>query len=73
MDKIDKFLNRLDRRKKQMVADLLAKVILFQIPQSKISKIKGSKRLLKIRQGKIRIIFSENTGIRTIYDIDYQR
>lgn len=72
MDRIDKFLDKLDAIRRARLLELLQKIRLGDCESLQISKLTGTKYLYKCRQGKIRIVFSRRDNVNSVVNIDFR-
>ena len=72
MDKIDKFLNKLDVDRKARLLEVLVRIRSGNHAGLSVSKLIGSKHLYKYRQGKIRVVFSSQKGVNSLVNIDFR-
>ncbi len=63
MDKIDKFLSKLDRDDRLTVLDVLKLIREGKIADLNIKKLKGYENMFRVRVGRYRIIFIKENGI----------
>ncbi len=73
MDRNKKFLKLIPGEKRQIIAEIIRKILINQIGNLKPEKLSGFKNLYKIRSGKIRIIFQKNKPGNKIINIDYRK
>lgn len=57
MNKLDKFLSKLDKKTRLIVEEIVLLIIENNLAMLDLKKLKGSKDLFRVRVGKIRIIF----------------
>jgi len=57
MDRIVKFLNKLNQKERNIVKDILEKIKKGEITNLDIKKLKGESDCFRIRKGGIRIIY----------------
>ena len=62
MDKITKALQLLSLKEREIIKDILLKVKENSWAGFDLKKLKGTKDIFRIRQGKIRIIFKREVG-----------
>ena len=70
MDKIDKFLNKLNIDDYLEIKSILKKISLDDYSGLDIKKLKGFKDIFRIRKGKIRIIFQKDSNGSGYYVLD---
>ncbi len=73
MDKIRKFLRRLNKTEKIKVLKLLHDISNNSLSKLTVKKLQGLKDLYRIRIGKIRIIFKKTDKKNVIINIDYRK
>ena len=66
MDKISKFIKKIDPKDAEKIADILEKLILNDLKSLDIKKLKGSQNLFRIRFGKYRVIYTKDDEIRIL-------
>lgn len=57
MNQIEKFLKKLGKKQALQLAEVLQNIIVLNIKQYDIKKMKGFENIHRIRMGKIRVIF----------------
>lgn len=57
MNKIDKFLAKLNKKQRQRLAKIFADIRLLKVGQYDVKSLKGEKGFFRLRDGKIRIIY----------------
>lgn len=57
MDKISKFLNKLNQKERGVVKDILEKIKKGEIEDLDMKKLKGLDNCFRVRKGEIRIIY----------------
>lgn len=60
MNQIEKFLKKLEKKLALQLAEVLQNIIVLNIKQYDVKKMKGFQDFYRIRVGKIRIIFSKS-------------
>jgi mRNA-degrading endonuclease RelE of RelBE toxin-antitoxin system len=74
MDKIFKFLKKLNKTERSKLLNLINLILSNKITSLKPKKLKGFKDLYRIREGKIRIVFKKNKDSKnTIINLDYRK
>lgn len=61
MDKISKFLKKLDRKELDIVYGIIEQLLLGNVAGLDIKKLKGFDDIYRVRAGKIRIIYSHKS------------
>jgi mRNA interferase RelE/StbE len=59
MDKISKFIKKIDPKDANKIADVLERLVDNDLKNLDIKKLKGSKDIFRIRFGKYRIIYTK--------------
>ena len=72
MNKLDKFLSRLDKKTRAIVAKVTALILLGDFSMLDLKKLKGSQERYRVRVGRIRIIFDKTKNGNKIQDISYR-
>lgn len=72
MNKLDKFIFRLDKKIRQIVKKVITLIILGDFSALDIKKLKGVENKYRVRVGKIRIIFEQTKHDNRILDISYR-
>ena len=57
MNKIEKFLRKQNSDRRDFVLELMQKIILGNLQNLDIKKLKGRENVFRVRSGKIRILF----------------
>lgn len=71
MDKISKFLNKLNQKEHGVIKDILEKIKKGEIEDLDMKKLKGLDNCFRIRKGEIRIIYRINeTGDASLLSIE---
>ncbi|MEK7672335.1 MAG: type II toxin-antitoxin system RelE/ParE family toxin [Patescibacteria group bacterium] len=60
MDKIEKFLQKLDNARREKIKLLLQQILLNQLADLEVKKLQGFEDLFRVRSGKIRIVFRKD-------------
>ena len=69
MNRIQKFLSRLDPKERSIAEMLLSKLIAMEFDGLDIKKLKGQDTLFRVRKGDLRIIYSIHNNKVNILDI----
>lgn len=72
MDKIEKFLNKLNKEERIKVLNLMKKILDKDLQELDIKKLKGFINLYRARKNKIRIVFQAEKDRNIIINIDYR-
>lgn len=70
MDKIQKFLKRLDARERIVVERITKQIHAGHLSGLDVKKLKGHNGLFRVRQGNIRIIFNKQENVTRITSIE---
>jgi len=73
MDKIDKFLNSLDRRRREIITELVADITKGNFDSLELKKLKGFDNLYRVRKSRVRIVFEIINGKGEIKIIDWRK
>lgn len=73
MDKILKFLERLNKKERKKIYELIDEVLEGDVADLLPRKLKGFSGLYRIRVNKIRIVFRREKGKNIIVNIDYRK
>ena len=57
MDRISKFLNKLNQKERSVIKDILEKIKKGEIANLDVKKLKGASSCFRARKGEIRIIY----------------
>lgn len=72
MDKIEKFIESLNKNLRQQVKITILKIVANDLSGIKTKKLKGFDNLFSVRKGKIRIVFRHEDNLNIIINIDYR-
>ncbi len=72
MNKLDKFLLKLDRKNRLVIGQVVEKIVSGDVSNFDIKKLKGDKDLYRIRVGKIRIIFNRIDNVTKLQGISFK-
>lgn len=72
MNKLDKFLYKLDEKTRLVVEKTVTLIILGNFSILDIKKLRGGKNKYRVRVGRIRIIFEQTGGGNKIKAISYR-
>lgn len=70
MNKLQKFLSKLNPREKSAAEDLIARVISQNFFGLNVKKLKGENNLFRVRKGDIRIIYFHNDKTVSILEME---
>jgi mRNA interferase RelE/StbE len=66
MDKILKFIKKIDPKDANKIADVLERLVDNDLKNLDIKKLKGSKDIFRVRFGKYRIIYTNDGDIKIL-------
>jgi mRNA-degrading endonuclease RelE of RelBE toxin-antitoxin system len=69
MNKIQKFINRLSKDRKSIIAEVVSKVVSGEFETLDVKKLKGRTNLFRVRVGRFRIFYKKHLGGYEIVDI----
>lgn len=72
MDKIEKFLLKLNKKEREVFQKIFNDLIIFNLKNYDIKALKGLPGLFRLRKGKIRIIFFKDQSKGYIVDVNYR-
>ncbi len=72
MDKIQKFLLKLSWKQRAEILAILEKILSGNTAWLDLRKLEWNHYLFRIRKGKIRIVFSSESGGNKIINLDYR-
>ena len=72
MDKITKFLWKINQKERLILMQLISQIIWTNLSGLDLKQLKWEKDLFRIRKGKFRIIFRKDWERNTIINIDYR-
>lgn len=70
MNKIEKFLAKLNFDKREMVRELICKIVSGNLQNLDVKKLKGNEVVFRVRSGRIRILFVKKDIGYGIIDVD---
>ncbi|HBB03132.1 MAG: hypothetical protein US89_C0016G0019 [Candidatus Peregrinibacteria bacterium GW2011_GWF2_38_29] len=73
MDKIQKFLLKLNTANRITLLEALNDVKALNLEKYDIKQLQGFRSIFRLRKGKIRIIFRKDGDIGTLLDISYRK
>ncbi|MBU1018765.1 MAG: type II toxin-antitoxin system RelE/ParE family toxin [Patescibacteria group bacterium] len=73
MDRIKKFLKKLSRKEREIIAELMCKVITNDLSGLVAKKLSGNSNLYRVRVGRIRIVFEKREIENKIINMDYRK
>lgn len=72
MNKIGKFLHKLDKKRRLEVEGVLSKIALGDLYELDIKKLQGRKEVYRVRMGTIRIQFVKTKSGNVVIDISFR-
>ena len=72
MNKLDKFLFKLDNKTRAVVKEAISLIQRGDISMLDIKKLKGTKERYRVRLGRIRVIFDKTKNGNQLQDISYR-
>ena len=72
MNNIDKFLLKISDFERNILLQLIEKILILNLKNIDIKKLNWNKNLFRIRKWKIRIIFKKQNNSWVILDINYR-
>lgn len=72
MDKIEKFIKRLNKKQTKGIEKALLDIVILDLKDYDIKKMKGFKDLYRIRMGEIRIVFRKKKDHGIPIDIAFR-
>lgn len=72
MNKLDKFLFKLDKKTRLVVKKFITLIILGDFSRLDIKKLKGNGNRYRVRVGRVRIIFDQTSIGNKIQDISFR-
>jgi len=73
MDKIQKILDKLTKKKRVIVLDLLLKIQNNDLANLKPKKLAGFSNYYRIRSGKLRLVYKVESNKNILVNIDYRK
>lgn len=72
MDQIRKFLRLLDARQRAVVLDCIRKIVVLDLDDLDVKKLKGHSDLYRVRKRKIRIVFRKEKKRGVLINVRYR-
>lgn len=73
MDKIQKALDKLTKKKRAIIFKVLQKIIDNDVFDLKPKKLKGFSNYYRIRSGNMRLVYKTENGKNILVNIDYRK
>ena len=72
MNKIDKFLLRLDKKSRLIIEEIIILIISNNFDLLDIKKLKGKRNVFRVRVGRIRVVFERVENTNNILNISFR-
>ena len=72
MNKLDKFILKLDKKNRLILEKVIYLIVSGSLSLLDLKKLKGSENMYRIRVGKIRLIFEKTKDGNKIRDLSYR-
>ncbi len=72
MNKLDKFLYKLDKKTRTIIKKVISLIVLGDFSMLDIKKLKGNQNRYRIKIGRVRIIFDKIKSGNRIQDISFR-
>lgn len=72
MDKIEKFLQQLSKKDRQMMLIILADIRRLELKKYDVNPLRGYKGIFRLRKGNIRIVFAKIASQGVLVDANYR-
>jgi len=69
MDKITKFLRKLDEKELKLVSEIIKKLLINSVHSLDIKKLKGFDNIYRVRIKDLRIIYSQINGVVRLIEV----
>lgn len=69
MDKIQKFLLKLDKKQRQILIKIFVDILALDIKNYDVKALAGMKGVFRLRKGNVRIVFTKNNKQGFILDV----
>lgn len=73
MDKIEKFLNHLNKKEKLIIRQILADIKILNLNNHDTKPLRGLKGVFRLRKGRIRIEFMKETSRGHILSVMFRK
>lgn len=73
MDKIQKFLHKLPRKDRNMLAKIFKDILFLDLKIYDVKPLQGVKGVYRLRKGDIRVIFLKEQNRGVVLDIAYRK
>ena len=72
MNKLDKFLSKLDKKLREIIKQIIILIISSDLSGLDVKKLKGPSSVYRVRVGRIRIIFEQTNSGNKILEISFR-
>jgi mRNA-degrading endonuclease RelE of RelBE toxin-antitoxin system len=72
MNKIDKFLAKIDQKTRLLLEQIIFRILKNEIDNLDVKKLRGKKDMYRVRIGNIRILFEKHKGKNFLHDLSYR-
>ncbi|OHA15992.1 MAG: hypothetical protein A3G52_04630 [Candidatus Taylorbacteria bacterium RIFCSPLOWO2_12_FULL_43_20] len=72
MNKLDKFLLKLDKKTREAIKEIMTLIILGDLSGLDIKKLKGFETRYRVRVGRIRVVFDQTDYGNLIQDVSFR-
>ncbi len=72
MDRIQKFLLKLDRDRRSIYMEIFQDIRILNLGRYDVQPLKGFKGLFRLRKGKIKIVFTKQNNMGFIVNADFR-
>ena len=72
MDRIQKFLLKLDRDRRSIYMEIFQDIRILNLGRYDVQPLKGFKGLFRLRKGKIKIVFTKQNNMGVIVNADFR-
>lgn len=73
MDRIEKFLLKLDKRKRVIFSQIFEDILKLKLKSYDVKALKGMKNIFRLRKGDVRIVFTKIDSKGYILDIAFRK
>ena len=72
MNRIQKFLSKLNKKERVVADELIARILSSELYDLNVKKLRGFSSLHRVRKGDLRIIFSQSDQDVNILDVSHR-